>query len=71
MRDAEPCLTGAERQIAIITGETDAFPAMQQSLAPRFAAVLVQTEQQIQEAVDDARTSAVLLDLDYWVLMPR
>jgi len=37
---------------------------MQQSLAPRFAAVLVQTEQQIQEAVDDVRTSAVLVDLD-------
>ena len=64
MRDAEPCLTGAERQIAIITGETDAFPAMQQSLAPRFIAVLVQTDEAIQAAVDDARTSAVLLDLD-------
>ena len=64
MRDAEPCLTGAERQIAIITAETNAFPAMQQSLAPRFAAVLVQTDEQIQAAVDDGRTSAVLLDLD-------
>jgi DNA-binding NtrC family response regulator len=64
VRDAEPCLTGAERQIAIITAETNAFPAMQQSLAPRFAAVLVQTDEQIQAAVDDGRTSAVLLDLD-------
>ena len=64
MRDADACLTGAEHQIAIITAERDAFPAMQQSLAPRFAAVLVQTEQQIQEAVDDVRTSAVLVDLD-------
>lgn len=64
MRDAEPCLTGAEHRIAIITAETDAFPAMQQSLAPRFAAALVQTNEQIQAALDDIRTSAVLLDLD-------
>ena len=64
MRDAEPRLTGAEHQIAIITAETDAFPAMRQSLAPRFAAVLVQTDPQIQAAVEDARTRAVLLDLD-------
>jgi len=64
VRDAEPRLTGAEHQIAIITAETDAFPAMRQSLAPRFAAVLVQTDPQIQAAVEDARTRAVLLDLD-------
>ena len=64
MRDAEPGLTGAEHQIAIITAETDTFPEMRQSLAPRFAAVLVQTDKQIQAAVDDARTRAVLLDLD-------
>jgi len=64
VRDAEPGLTGAEHQIAIITAETDTFPEMRQSLAPRFAAVLVQTDKQIQAAVDDARTRAVLLDLD-------
>src|SRR5690349_1081134 len=37
---------------------------MQQSLAPRFASVLVQTDQQIQAAVDDPVTRAVLVDLD-------
>lgn len=64
MRDAEPELAGAESRIAIVTGESDAFPAMQQALAPRFASVLVQTDEQIQAAVDDPATRAVLVDLD-------
>ena len=64
MRDAEPELAETEPKIAIVTGETDAFPAMQQSLAPRFAATLVQTDQQIQAAADDPVTRAVLVDLD-------
>jgi two-component system response regulator PilR (NtrC family) len=64
MRDPE--VTGAEAQltIAIITGETLAFPDMQHFLAPRFQAELAQTEEQIQAAVDDPNIRAILLDLD-------
>jgi DNA-binding NtrC family response regulator len=64
VRDPEPELAETEPKIAIVTGETDAFPAMQQSLAPRFAAALVQTDEQIDAAVDDPVTRAVLVDLD-------
>jgi DNA-binding NtrC family response regulator len=63
VRDAEPELAETPK-IAIVTGETDAFPAMQQALAPRFAAVLVQIDQQIRAAADDPGTRAVLVDLD-------
>ena len=37
---------------------------MQTSLAPRFAAALVQNDQQIQSAMQDPATRAVLIDLD-------
>src|SRR5579864_7203108 len=62
MRDAEPTLAGC--RVAIITGETSAFPDMEHFLAPRFTALLAQDETQIQAAVDDPEVRAVLLDLD-------
>jgi DNA-binding NtrC family response regulator len=58
MRDDEPKL------VAIITAESSAFPDMQHFLAPRFTAVLVQDDKQIQAAVDDPNIRAVLLDVD-------
>src|SRR5258708_98375 len=64
MRDAEAGLAGAEFRIAIITAETSAFPDMQHFLAPRFSPTLVQTEKQIQSAIDDPTIRAVLMDLD-------
>ena len=64
MRNADATAVGAEYHIAIITAETSAFPDMQHFLAPRFTATLAQTEKQIEAAVDDASTRAVLLDLD-------
>jgi two-component system response regulator PilR (NtrC family) len=64
MRDFESDAAGQECRIAIITAETAAFPDMQHFLAPRFVPVLVQTEKQIQAAVDDASVRAVLMDLD-------
>jgi len=64
MRDAEAGLAGAEFRIAIITAETSAFPDMRHFLAPRFSPTLVQTEKQIQSAVDDPTIRAVLMDLD-------
>ena len=56
--------SGPECRIAILTGETAAFPDMQQCLSPRFSALLVQTEKQIQSAVDDFSVRAILIDLD-------
>jgi two-component system response regulator PilR (NtrC family) len=64
MRDPEVTGTEAQLTIAIITGETLAFPDMQHFLAPRFQAELAQTEEQIQAAVDDPNIRAILLDLD-------
>jgi DNA-binding NtrC family response regulator len=55
---------GPECRIAIITGETMAFPDMQHCLSPRFSASLAQTEKQIQSAVDDFSVRAILIDLD-------
>jgi DNA-binding NtrC family response regulator len=56
--------SGPECRIAIITGETAAFPDMQHCLSPRFSAMLAQTEKQIQSAVDDFSVRAILIDLD-------
>ena len=64
MRNDENALAGPECRIAIITGETDAFPDMRHFLAPRFTATLAQTEKQIQSAVDDVTVRAFLIDLD-------
>jgi DNA-binding NtrC family response regulator len=64
MRDFESGPAGPECRIAIITAETAAFPDMQHFLAPRFAAILAQTEKQVQAAVDAATVRAVLMDLD-------
>ena len=64
MRDPEVIATGAQLTIAIVTGETLAFPDMQHFLAPRFKAELAQNEKQIQAAVDDPNIRAILLDLD-------
>lgn len=64
MRDVEANGAGTEYPIAIITDETAAFPDMQKSLAPRFGAVLAQTQEQIQSIVDDPTVRAVLIDLD-------
>ncbi len=63
MRDPEVIATGAQLTIAIVTGETLAFPDMQHFLAPRFKAELAQHEKQIQPAVDDPNIRAILLDL--------
>lgn len=54
----------AECRVAIITGETSAFPDMKRALEPRFAASLAQTENEVQAALDDVVTRAVLIDLD-------
>lgn len=62
MRDAEPTLAGC--RVAIITAETSAFPDMEHFLAPRFTASLAQDDKQIQAAIDDPETRAILLDLD-------
>jgi two-component system response regulator PilR (NtrC family) len=64
MRDQDASAVGPEYPIAIITDETAAFPDMQHFLAPRFSAVLAQSEEQIQSVVDDPGVRAVLLDLD-------
>lgn len=64
MRDAEPGLAGTEYRIAIITAETSALPDMQHFLAPRFVAVLAQTDDQIEAALAERNTRAVLIDLD-------
>ena len=62
MRDAEPTLAGC--RVAIITAETSAFPDMEHFLAPRFTASLAQDDKQVQAAIDDSATRAILLDLD-------
>src|SRR5215469_14163366 len=62
MRDAEPTLAGC--RVAIITAETSAFPDMEHFLAPRFTASLAQDDKQVQAAIDDPDTRAILLDLD-------
>ena len=62
MRDAEPTLAG--RRVAIITAETSAFPDMEHFLAPRFTASLAQDDKQVQAAIEDPDTRAILLDLD-------
>jgi DNA-binding NtrC family response regulator len=64
MRDPDVIATGAQLTIAIVTGETLAFPDMQHFLAPRFKAELARNEKQIQAAVDDPNIRAILLDLD-------
>jgi DNA-binding NtrC family response regulator len=64
MLDPEIATVGVQPAIAIITAETSAFPDMRHFLAPRFKAELAQNEKQIQAAVDDPNTRAVLLDLD-------
>jgi len=64
MNDAAAAPAGSDYTIAIITGETDAFPNMQHYLAPRFDATLAQSEEEIQSAVDDAGIRAILFDLD-------
>jgi len=56
--------TGTENRITIITAESSTFPDMQHFLAPRFQADLAQTDAQIQHALDDPATRAVLIDLD-------
>lgn len=63
MADPEPALS-ALYEVAIITGETESFPDMRASLAPRFATTLAQTEKEIQNTVADPNVRAVLFDLD-------
>jgi DNA-binding NtrC family response regulator len=63
MRD-DSGLPSSEFRIAIITGETSAFPDMRHYLAPRFDAILAQNQKQIEGAVEDLTVSAVLIDLD-------
>lgn len=64
MRDAEAGSISPGYRIAIITAESSAFPDMQHFLAPRFTAILAQTEKQIEKAVNDPSIRAVLIDLD-------
>jgi len=64
MRKHDNGSLGPDCRIAIITGETEAFPDMQHFLSPRFSATLAQTEEQIQSAVDDSTVRAILIDLD-------
>jgi DNA-binding NtrC family response regulator len=64
MRDSESAGVVAPYDIAIITAESSAFPDMQHFLAPRFKAMLAQTEKQIQGVADDPTVRAVLIDLD-------
>jgi two-component system response regulator PilR (NtrC family) len=64
MRHNDKGILGPDCRIAIITGETDAFPDMQHFLSPRFSATLAQTEKQIQSAADDSTMRAMLIDLD-------
>jgi DNA-binding NtrC family response regulator len=56
--------TSGSCRVAIITGESAAFPDMQLFLAPRFSAILAQTQSQVQAAADDSTVRAVLIDLD-------
>jgi DNA-binding NtrC family response regulator len=63
MRD-DSGLPSSEFRIAIITGETSAFPDMRHYLAPRFDAILAQNQKQIEGTVEDLTVSAVLIDLD-------
>lgn len=60
----DAAMSGAECRIGIITSETEAFPDMRHFLAPRFEAILAQSEEQIQAAVDDVNIRALLIDLD-------
>jgi DNA-binding NtrC family response regulator len=53
-----------EDRISIITAESSTFPDMQHFLAPRFRADLAQTDTQIQHALEDPATRAVLIDVD-------
>jgi DNA-binding NtrC family response regulator len=53
-----------ELRICIITAESSTFPDMQHLLAPAFAANLAQTEDQINEALNDFEVRAMLIDLD-------
>lgn len=53
-----------ELRICIITAESSTFPDMQHFLAPTFAASLAQTEDQINEALNDFAVRAMLIDLD-------
>ena len=53
-----------EHRICIITAESSTFPDMQHFLAPTFAASLAQTEDQINEALNDLAVRAMLIDLD-------
>ena len=64
MRDPEAGFSSPGYRIAIITAESSTFPDMQHFLAPRFTAVLAQTENQIEKAVNDTSIRAVLIDLD-------
>ena len=57
-------LTDTEHRISIITAESSTFPDMQHFLAPRFQADLAQTDEQIQHALEDVATRAILIDLD-------
>ena len=54
----------SEHRISIITAESSTFPDMQHFLAPRFQADLAQTDAQIQHALEDPATRAILIDLD-------
>ena len=64
MREIGSAPACAVRRVAIITAEAATFPDMQSSLAPRFSAVLVQNDEQIQSAMNDATMRAALIDLD-------
>lgn len=64
MRENDPRLPGTECGLAIITAESSTFPDMQHFLAPRFAATLAQTDDQIGVALEDSGVRAVLIDLD-------
>jgi DNA-binding NtrC family response regulator len=64
VRDAEAAFSGLEYRMAIITAESSTFPDMQHFLAPRFTAVLAQSENQIEKAVNDLSVRAILIDLD-------
>jgi|SRR5215813_6597806 len=55
---------GTQYAISVITAEAAAFPDIQRLLAPGFAAILAQTDKEIQAALADPDLRAILIDLD-------
>ena len=64
MRASEVNPDGVQYAICIITAEASAFPDIQRLLSPTFSSVLLQTDKQIQTALQDPEIRAILLDLD-------